>query len=178
MRQPNRRSRLRLLTVLLAAQAWVGPPQETRLSGDDQPQTVPSSEIRSPGADVSSAPETPPIDKPKQRQREGVKLTDRRGRFERRGERYVFLSDAPVSQFMVLENLMLERVANVLADAAGGQLRWSVSGTITEYRGVNYVLLDRAVVKASQDDLELQPRPGDSPAKTTSRLRPKNPTLR
>jgi hypothetical protein len=68
-------------------------------------------------------------------------------------------------------------VANVLADAAGGQLRWSVTGTVTEFRGVNFLLLDRAVVKASQDDGELQRR-NDPQTKTTSRTRSSTPVLR
>src|SRR5690349_21474784 len=54
--------------------------------------------------------------KVKVRQREGAKLTDRRGRFERRGERYVFLSEQGGAHYVVVENLMLERVANMLDD--------------------------------------------------------------
>jgi hypothetical protein len=95
------------------------------------------------------------------RQREGAKLTDRRGRFERRGERYVFLSEAGGAHYVVVENLMLERVANMLDDAAGGELLWNVSGVITEFRGSNFLVLQRAVVKASGGPQ--QPRRLDDP---------------
>jgi hypothetical protein len=166
---------MRLLPVVIAALATAGTPDLRNLGADDVVVDPTVSGTLVPG-DVAPFSETP-VDKPKQRQREGVKLSDRRGRFERRGERYVFLSDAPVGHFMVLENLMLERVANVLADAAGGQLRWSVTGTVTEFRGVNFLLLDRAVVKASQDDGELQRR-NDSQTKTTFRTRSSTPVLR
>lgn len=167
MRPRNHRSWARLLPVLMVVSAVGKPWPGCTLRADEATPEPAPPEVRSSGPDVPAAPETP-VDKPKQRQREGVKLSDRRGRFERRGERYVFLSDAPVGHFLVLENLMLERVANVLSDAAGGQLRWSVTGTVTEYRGVNYLLLDRAVVKASQDDGEPQ-RPNEPQSKLTSR---------
>jgi hypothetical protein len=88
-------------------------------------------------------------DKAKLRRREGGKLTDQRGRIERRGERYVFLAENSTLHYIVLENLMLERVATVLDESAGGQLNWNVSGTITEFRGSNYILLQRAVVKSA-----------------------------
>lgn len=88
-------------------------------------------------------------DKSKQRRREGGKLTDQRGRIERRGDRYVFLAENSTLHYVVLENLMLERVATVLDESAGGQLNWNVSGTITEFRGSNYILLQRAVVKSA-----------------------------
>jgi len=93
-------------------------------------------------------------DKGKLRQREGTKLADRRGRFEQRGERYVFLTDDKATHYVVLENLMLERVSTVLAEAAGGQLQWSVHGTVTEFRGANYLIVERAVVKSSADNDE------------------------
>lgn len=162
-----RRRWLRLLPILFLTVTADGSSPGRRLWAEDVPTDPSSSEIRSSGLDDASAPDATQ-DKPKQRQREGVKLNDRRGRFERRGERYVFLSDTPVGHYLVLENLMLERVANVLADASGGQLRWSVTGVVTEYRGANYLLLDRAVVKASQNDGE-PPSPSGSTTKLTAR---------
>jgi hypothetical protein len=117
--------------------------------------TAPQPVIAVPNAVGSSTEPTsadaPRRDGAKMRQREGAKLTDRRGRFERRGERFVFLSDDNGAHYLVLENLMLERVANVLADSAGGQLSWSIDATATEFRGANYLLLQRAVVKSTHD---------------------------
>jgi hypothetical protein len=46
-----------------------------------------------------------------------------------------------------LENLNLERVASVINENPE-QLQWSVSGTITEYRGANYLLVSRATLKS------------------------------
>lgn len=118
---------------------------------------------------AKSGDERPRDEKLKLRQREGAKLADRRGRFERRGDRYLFLTDNDSVPLIVLENLMLERVSNVLADAAGGSLQWSISGTVTEFRGSNFLLLERAVVKSLQADDEPQ-RTADPFA--DSKLRP------
>lgn len=136
------------------------------------PQATPSTTgpAASPTMDEPQAPaatgsaNAPVVDsaaKLKLRQREGAKLIDRRGRFERRGERYVFLSEEGGAHFVVVENLMLERVANMLDDAAGGELLWNVSGVITEFRGANFLVLQRAVVKASGGPQ--QPRRLDDP---------------
>src|SRR4051812_41659419 len=62
----------------------------------------------------SAATSSPGIAKPKMRQREGTQFVDRGGRFERRGDRVVFLAAEPQAQFFVLENLALERVLRVL----------------------------------------------------------------
>jgi hypothetical protein len=109
----------------------------------------------------AGAPVVDSVNKIKLRQREGAKLVDRRGRFERRGDRYVFLSEYATAHFVVVENLMLERVAGMIDDAAGGELIWSISGVITEFRGSNFLLLQRAVVKASGGPSE--PRRLDDP---------------
>lgn len=84
---------------------------------------------------------------PRIRQREGAKLTDRRGRFEIRGDRVIFLATEPDAHFVVLENLSLERVTRVLEES-GSELEWSVSGSITEFRASNYLQISRALVKS------------------------------
>lgn len=86
-------------------------------------------------------------DRPKLRQREGAKLVDRRGRFEIRGDRVIFLATNPDAHYVVLENLSLERVTRVLEES-GSQLEWSVSGTLTEFRASNYLQISRALVKS------------------------------
>jgi hypothetical protein len=50
-------------------------------------------------------------------------------------------------RFTTLENLNLERVARVISDSPD-TLEWTVSGTITEFQGANYLLLSRAVLKS------------------------------
>jgi hypothetical protein len=81
------------------------------------------------------------------RLREGAKFHDRVGRFQVQGERVNFLPDdkSPES-IRVLENLALERVSNGLIDPRSPN-RWIVSGTVTEYRGNNYLLITRAVMR-------------------------------
>ena len=80
------------------------------------------------------------------RMREGSVLTDREGKFMTAGDRITFyLSDGDES-FRMLENLALERVWRMLENARDRQ--WPVSGEVTEYRGANYLLITRAVLKA------------------------------
>ena len=45
-----------------------------------------------------------------------------------------------------LENLNLERVA-LANNKATNRQEWFVSGTVTEFRGVNYLLIEKAVLK-------------------------------
>ena len=108
----------------------------------DALQRVVSGEKPSLTAPPDGGPAAPRI-----RQREGAKLTDRRGRFEIRGDRVIFLATEPDAHFIVLENLSLERVTRVLEES-GSQLEWSVSGTITEFRASNYLQISRALVKS------------------------------
>ena len=77
-----------------------------------------------------------------QRMREGQPLVNAIGRFSG-GDRYTFKTEG--SSFRVLENLNLERIATVVEDDA--QAQWLISGTITEFRGANYLLITRAVLK-------------------------------
>ncbi len=49
--------------------------------------------------------------------------------------------------FIALENRNLERVAQAIAENAK-QLEWIVSGTISEYRGENFLLVNRAELKS------------------------------
>jgi hypothetical protein len=142
--------------------AAAAPPQASKPATTGSGLSPTSDEPPAPAATGSSgAPVVDSNTKLKVRQREGAKLTDRRGRFERRGERYVFLSEEGNAHYVVVENLMLERVANMLDDAAGGELLWNISGVITEFRGANFLVLQRAVVKASGGPQ--QPRRLDDP---------------
>jgi hypothetical protein len=138
----------RLVTTIVCAAAIA------RTTTADDESTPPATATS--GAVETAAPAATPnrADNPRLRRREGAKLAAKSGRFERRGERYVFLADGDAAHYLVLENLMLERVANMLADASGGQLQWSVDGTTTEFRGANYLLLHRAVVKSTPDGNE------------------------
>jgi hypothetical protein len=78
--------------------------------------------------------------------REGAKLTDQPGTFQLVGERVVFVLDGEARQIVVLENLALERVARAARQTSAPQ-SWVVSGTVTEYQGSNFLLLEHAVVR-------------------------------
>jgi hypothetical protein len=82
------------------------------------------------------------------RQREGARLTDIHGRFELTGDRVTFFPGAGRESYRLLENLALERVAQVISESRTRQ-EWMVSGTLTEFRGANYLLLTKAVIKSS-----------------------------
>ena len=78
------------------------------------------------------------------RVREGSKLVEQLGEFRETGGRIAFYPAGSTDSLLVLENLALERVSR---DLELGTRKWSVSGTITEYLGLNYLLIQRAVMK-------------------------------
>ena len=53
--------------------------------------------------------------------------------------------------YRVLENLMLQRISQVL-DENRAPRQWVASGLITEYRGSNYLLVTKAVIKVEEGD--------------------------
>lgn len=83
-----------------------------------------------------------------ERQREGTRLTDVNGRFELAGDRVTFHPASGRESYRLLENLALERVGQVLSESRAKQ-DWTVSGTLTEFRGANYLLLTKAVIKSA-----------------------------
>jgi len=92
-----------------------------------------------------SAPEAQPVD----RLREGAMLIDQLGTFKMAGDQITFRMEGEQGELGVLENLTLERVWKMLIDVRDRQ--WTVSGMVTEYRGRNYLLLHRAVLRARAD---------------------------
>ena len=85
-----------------------------------------------------------------ERVREGTKVVQASGEFQATGERIHFVSKT-MPPLKVLENLALERVAQTLSERGAGR-EWTVSGVVTEYRGVNYLLLTRASLKTRRAD--------------------------
>ena len=83
------------------------------------------------------------------RLREGSSLSDEVGEFLNTGDRLVFQPRDRQSSLVVLENLALERISSVLEESEATRL-WSVSGTVTEFRGTNYLLVTRAFLKANR----------------------------
>ena len=81
-----------------------------------------------------------------ERVREGTELTDVLGYFTSTGNRVTFIEAEGGSRFAGLENLNLERISKMISKAPK-QMDWEVSGEVTEYRGANFLLVRRAVLK-------------------------------
>lgn len=86
---------------------------------------------------------------PVRRLREGSTLSDQLGVFKVNGDRIDFVPAEQEHSLQVLENLALERVWKMLDEARGRQ--WRVNGSVTEYRGRNYLLIERVVLSANLD---------------------------
>lgn len=82
---------------------------------------------------------------PVHRLREGTEVVDQLGRFQAAGDRLVFVAEPGKQRLVVLENLGLERILRAVADRPA-QSQWKVSGTVTEYRGANFILIRRATL--------------------------------
>ena len=80
-------------------------------------------------------------------QREGMRIVDRRGYFRMAGDRVVFFSSERKNRYVTLENLNLERIVQALADQPR-QRRWKVTGMLTEYKGENYLLVEKALLES------------------------------
>ena len=81
--------------------------------------------------------------------REGSDLNEEEGTFSVADGRLVFVTAKGDRRFTALENLCLERVARILSETPSATT-WSVSGTVSEYRNMNYVLLRRASLLSRQ----------------------------
>jgi len=79
------------------------------------------------------------------RLREGMKFVNRVGELREAGGRIAFYPEGEPHSLQLLENLALERVSRELDQT---HRKWSVTGIVTEYKGGNYLLLHRAVLKA------------------------------
>jgi hypothetical protein len=79
------------------------------------------------------------------RLREGVKLVNQIGELRYHGDGVAFYPDGETHSLQLLENLALERVSH---DLDQSHRKWSVTGVVTEYKGSNFLLLQRAVLKA------------------------------
>jgi hypothetical protein len=99
-----------------------------------------------------------------ERLREGTALVEAAGSFQFAGDRIAFQPDGASDSLRVLENLALERVGRIIAEGRGAQA-WVVSGQITEYKGANYLLLTKAVVRLP--GLDAKPRQAATPDRTT-----------
>jgi hypothetical protein len=89
------------------------------------------------------------IDLAKLRLREGTRLHDVSGRFRQNGDSLTFI-DGENREIGGLPNLNLERIIRMLKTVEEPEsITWSISGTVTEFSGRNYLLISRAVFKAA-----------------------------
>ncbi len=95
----------------------------------------------------------------KDRLREGTDLKEARGYFRFVDDRVVFFRSNGDARYIGLENLNLERIVSEITNNPT-QLEWTVVGTITEYRGANYLMVRRAVLSRSSLDSGSPRKPG------------------
>jgi hypothetical protein len=120
------------------------PPAATStVSSEKAPAAAPKSPVAANDNDDDD------IDLSKIRLREGTQLRDVTGRFRQRGDSLLFIDDKN-REINGLPNLNMERVLRMLKTVEEPEsIAWSVSGTITEFSGENYLLISRAVYKSA-----------------------------
>jgi hypothetical protein len=121
--------------ALLLGAALTGAPASSATDEDTRP-TPPA---------ANNGNSTPPLDG--LRVREGTEIIDQLGHFQSTDGRVIFSTADGKRRFIALENLNLERIARSIADSPQ-TLQWGVTGTITEYRGANFLLVHRAILKS------------------------------
>jgi len=92
-----------------------------------------------------------------QKQREGAVL-EMTGIFKATGDRVAFYPADGKDSYLALENLALNRISISLTETRTPRV-WSIKGMITEYRGSNFLLVQRAVMLP----LAAKPRPPATP---------------
>ena len=119
---------------------------ETRAAPDNR------SPLRSGGRPASSPPsfsgDEAATEKNERRLREGTLIEDQSGCFRQDRDGATFVTDDG-HQFGGRPSLNLERVIRALKGAEEpSEMRWSVSGKVTEFGNRNYLLIRRAVYKS------------------------------
>ncbi len=97
--------------------------------------------------------------RPKDRLREGTELLDVPGSFKLTGDRATFYPADGSGRLGGLENQTLERVATVIGEDPR-PMEWLVTGSVTEFKGNNYILVTRAILKTKPS---APAKPGEKP---------------
>lgn len=151
---------LLLVVALAGAQGPAGPGEpgsasgsQAGPSGDDESMQPPGMVAAPSAYSGQDASRTPALSRQDSddRIRQGTELTNQLGTFRLTGDRITFFTKLGKGRFVVLENLALERVAQMIEDNPQ-QLNWLVSGVMMEYQGANYLLIQRAVLKSQIAD--------------------------
>jgi len=130
-----------LLAVVLPIGAKVAPAQD---------QTPPAASNLRDGTSDGFSGRRVEEEEQQERIREGTKL-EKTGYFKSAGDGVTFYTDEGKVRFRGLENLILERIARTIEDTPG-QVEWNVRGTVTEFRGNNYLLITHAILKTKADN--------------------------
>lgn len=149
-------ARLPLASLACATALLLG----VALAGASAPRVSDANSQREAGAIGSTG--GPPADTPadslgklpggtQRHLREGTELVDVSGTFRMSAGRVVFTAADGQQSLVGLENLNLERVTRALADHPD-QVEWIVTGSVTEFRGSNFLLLRRVVLKNRSTD--------------------------
>ena len=95
------------------------------------------------------------------RWREGTRLHQVHGVFTSIGDRLQFTTSDGKVQILVTENLLAERVLRSTLESSD-PLAWTIQGTMTEFRGNNYLTLNYATIMAKKPKLAAKESPSDS----------------
>lgn len=121
-----------------------------------------------PPAAKSSAPNAAPEQKTgidgyqsNGRWREGTRLHQVQGVFTTNGERLQFSTADGKVQIIATENLLAERVLRTIQESSDNALAWTIQGTLTEYKGANYLTLNYAAILAKKPKLAAKETPVD-----------------
>ena len=86
------------------------------------------------------------------RWREGTRLHQVHGIFASNGDRLQFTTTDGKVQILTTENLLAERVMRSVQESSD-PLAWTVQGTMTEFKGNNYLTLNYASILAKKPKL-------------------------
>lgn len=132
-------------SVVLLAGATIGASAESS-APKDSTSGRPSATSDTPAPATKDAQEK----LPPSHLREGATVTDLVGHFKAAGDRWVFFEEGNSRRLIALENQNLERLSRTMAESPL-PLVWKVTGTITEFRGKNYLLIERAVLRGTAE---------------------------
>ena len=80
--------------------------------------------------------------------REGTVMQSQHGIFRVSNDRTILTIANGTERYICLENLNLQRITDVIKDNPT-LTDWTVDFSVTEYRGVNYALIQRAVLSST-----------------------------
>ncbi len=130
------------LPLLVAAVVFES---RARLAATDVPgQSAAEVGARTEGGGEEGAPRSYQL-------REGDKIVGALGEFLRVDSRIQFSPADGAVKLTVLENRAAERVYRALAENRKSR-QWSVSGVVTEFRGKNFLLVTKAVLRPRVDE--------------------------